>query len=278
MNALEVIGGALLGGKVVEKVLGPTAEYLGEGIKTFAEKRVENIRNIFDNAQKKLGDRINSPGAVPPRVLAGILNDGSYRDDKVATEYYGGVLASSRTEISRDDRGATLVSLVSRLSSYQLRVHYIIYRTFLELYSGSNTPITQSKDRVTLKTLIPESTLLVAMDFSESEPGQMIMEHALVGLSREELFAPHNWAYGGGSLLQQRGYNGPERGLIVEPTPNGVELFLNGMGGGYLPINAFLWQGTFIPAIEGITIPSGSISLKAISSNKETGHSLIVNE
>jgi hypothetical protein len=75
MNALEVIGGALLGGKVVEKVLGPTAEYLGAGVKTFAEKRVGNVRNIFANAHKKLGDRIDSPGAVPPRVLAGILND-----------------------------------------------------------------------------------------------------------------------------------------------------------------------------------------------------------
>lgn len=277
MNALEVIGGALLGGKVVEKVLGPTAEYLGEGIKTFAEKRVENVRNIFTNAQKKLGDRINSPGAVPPRVLAGILNDGSYRDDKLASEYYGGVLASSRTEISRDDRGATLISLVSRLSSYQLRVHYVIYRIFFELYGGSNTPITPSKDRITLKTFIPESSLLIAMDFSESEPGQMIMEHALVGLSREELFNPLNWAYGGPPMLQQRGYNGPERGLIVEPTPNGVELFLNAMGGGHLPINGFLWQGTSIPPIEGITIPSGSLSLKPLNSDKETGHSLIAN-
>jgi hypothetical protein len=87
----------------------------------------------------------------------------------------------------------------------------------------------------------------------------MIMEHALVGLSREELFAHHNWAYDGPSVLQQRGYNGPEQGLIVElePTPNGVELFL--------------LQGTSIPPIEGVTIPSGSFSLQASNSSKETG-------
>jgi hypothetical protein len=100
------------------------------------------------------------------------------------------LLSASRTEISRDDRGPTLASLVSRLSSYQLRVHYIIYHIFFELYGGSNTPVTQSRDRVTLTTFMPQLSLLVAMDFSESEPGQMIMEHALVELSREELFAP----------------------------------------------------------------------------------------
>jgi hypothetical protein len=116
------------------------------------------------------------------------------------------------------------------------------------------------------------------MDFSESEPDQMIMEHALVGLSREELFSPLNWAYGDASVLQQRGYDGPEQGLIVEPTPNGVELFLNALGRGHLPLNAFLSQGTFIPPIEGITIPGGSFSLKASNSDRETGHSLIVNE
>src|SRR6267154_4363885 len=82
---------------------------------------------------------------------------------------------------------------------------------------GSNAPVTQSRNRVTLTTFMPQTSLLVAMDFSESEPGQMIMEHALVGLSREELFNPLNWAYGGPLMLQQRGYNGPERGLIVEP-------------------------------------------------------------
>ena len=82
---------------------------------------------------------------------------------------------------------------------------------------------------------------------------------------------PHNWAYDGPSVLQQRGYNGPEQGLIVEPTPNGVELFLNALGEGHLPLNAFLLQGTSIPPIEGVMIPSGSFSLQASNSSKETG-------
>src|SRR5271157_1217903 len=113
---LAAIGGGLMAGKTLENLLGPTTEYLGEGMLKLVKKRVENLQHIFASAEAKLGDRINSPGAVPPRVLAGVLNDGSYREDPIAIEYFGGVLASSRTEISRDDRSATFVSLVSRLS------------------------------------------------------------------------------------------------------------------------------------------------------------------
>jgi hypothetical protein len=119
-----------------------------------------------------------------------------------------------------------------------------------------------SRDRAILKTFIPESVLLVAMDFSESEPGPFILEHALLGLAREELFGPLNWAYGDPTMLQGRGYSGHERGLLVEPTANGAELFLAAMGKGYLPIIAFLFEGTVIPSIEGITISTGSFSVE----------------
>jgi hypothetical protein len=267
-QALEIIGGTLMTAKVFEKVLGPSADYLGEGIASFAKKRVENVRNILLNAKGKLGDRIDSPGAVPPRVLAGILTDGSYRDDEVACEYYGGVLASSRTEVSRDDRGATIVNLISRLSSYQLRLHYVIYRVFLDLYGGSNTLITQLQSQFKLATFIPEATLLVAMDFSEKEAevSNIIMGHALVGLSREVLISPQ-WAFGDAETLRHVGrqvsYQGSECGLVVSPAAHGVELFLHAMGVGHLPFNILLHGGISFPPIEGIVIKPGSQSLRA---------------
>lgn len=251
--------------KIMEKVLGPTADYLGEGIKTFTEKRIENVRNIFINGQGKLGDRINSPGAVPPRVLAGILTDGSYRDDKVAYEYFGGVLASSRTEVSRDDRGATVVNLISRLSSYQLRLHYVIYRVFVDLYGRSNAAITEMHSQFKLGTFIPESVLHSAMDFSEKELANTIMGHALVGLGREDLIGSQ-WAFGDPETLRsvgrQPGYSGPERGLVVSPSSYGVELFLHAMGMGNYPINILLHEGGSFPPIEGIVVQSGSQPLR----------------
>src|SRR2546430_14920034 len=87
------------------KVLGPTADYLGEGLQGLAEQRVQNLQRVLAHADRKLGpDAEGRSGAVPPRVLKGVLEEGSYWDDELGAEYIGGVLASSRTEAPRDDR------------------------------------------------------------------------------------------------------------------------------------------------------------------------------
>ena len=79
----------------IAKLLGPTAEYLGDGLRDYTKRRAENISRIFQKASEKLGNRIETPGEVPPRVLKAVLNEGSFCDDELAAEYFGGVLASS---------------------------------------------------------------------------------------------------------------------------------------------------------------------------------------
>ena len=121
----------------LSKILGPTADYLGGQLKEFTQKRIENVGKIFSNAEKKLGNKIDSPGQVPPKVLKTIINEGSYSDDVIAVEYFGGVLASSRTEVGRDDRGSRLSKIIDNLSVYQIRSHYLIYSTISDLFSNS---------------------------------------------------------------------------------------------------------------------------------------------
>lgn len=52
-------------------------EYIGEQIKEWTIKKVTNTDNIFKNAEKKLGDKINEEGKVPPKILKSILEDGA---------------------------------------------------------------------------------------------------------------------------------------------------------------------------------------------------------
>jgi hypothetical protein len=127
-TGLTVLGTALGSAKVVEKILGPTAEYLGLGMREWTEHRVENLGKVFENAKKKLGEKLDGPGAVPPKVLKGILEEGQFCDDELAAEYFGGVLASSKSEVGRDDRGAAFIALIGRLSSYQIRAHFFFTR------------------------------------------------------------------------------------------------------------------------------------------------------
>lgn len=138
---------AYLGKDGLQKLLGPTAEYLGGELQEFTKKRVENIGKIFSKAEEKLGDRIESPGQVPPKVLKTVINEGSYCDDEIAVDYFGGILASSRTDLGRDDRGARIAKILDGMSTYQIRSHYVIYSLVKKIFSDSGYKYNLEIDR-----------------------------------------------------------------------------------------------------------------------------------
>ncbi len=64
VSGLAIIATGIGSKKIIEKLLGPTADYLGEGLRSWTEKRVENTRRIFTHAAKLLGDDLESPGIL----------------------------------------------------------------------------------------------------------------------------------------------------------------------------------------------------------------------
>jgi hypothetical protein len=115
LKIAEAAGGYFGLKDLVPRMLGPSADYLGDGLKTLTEKGVSNIQRVFRSAERKLGSKMNHAGQVPPRVLKNILNEAYFCDSEVAAEYFGGILASSRSNDVRDDRGAYFAALVGRL-------------------------------------------------------------------------------------------------------------------------------------------------------------------
>ncbi len=256
MNEILVaIGGGLATGGTLEKFLGPTAEYLGQGMLTFAKRRGENIRRIFSKAIEKLGNRIESPGFVPPRVLAGVVNEGSYREDELEAEYFGGVLASARTTISRDDRAASIVALINRLTTYQLRSHYILYRTIKRLFNGTNIAISSPAERLSLEVIIPFSIYSTAMDFSEEEDNRSLLHHAMSGLDHEDLIEKQGLWNGG---LVAYSIQPESEDISVTPSVRGVELFLAAYGFAHFGVDYFLSSKCEIADFAGISIPEGA--------------------
>ena len=114
-----IAGATKLGAPLVQRVLGPTADLLGNELADWTERRLTNVGRVVENAAKKLPPDADPEGAVAPRVLARIIADGSFCEDDVGVEYLGGVMASSRSGVSRDDRGATLAALIGRMSTYE---------------------------------------------------------------------------------------------------------------------------------------------------------------
>src|SRR5699024_2808748 len=61
------------------------------------------------------------------RVARDVLWNGAVTDSEICAEYFGGILAASRSENGIDDSCIQYVSVIKTLSSKQLHLHYCIY-------------------------------------------------------------------------------------------------------------------------------------------------------
>ena len=230
MDPISAVGAglAVIGSKdILVKMLGPTADYVGGEVKNFVAKSNVNLDNIFVRAQKKLGNRINEVGQVSPRVLKHVIDEGRFCEDSVVADYYGGVLASSKSEIERDDRGVAILAAIKSLSVYQLRLHYLFYSLVYSLYKGKGKNL--GTDRHTMSIYIPISVYLEAMSFSSSENAGAILVHSVEGLVRSGLVAS-DFSYGSKEHLVKTFPTATDAGLVMAPSVFGAEVFLWGQG------------------------------------------------
>jgi len=250
---------AYLGKDGLAKLLGPTADYLGGELQEFTKKRIENVGNIFNKAEKKLGDNINKPGQVSPKVLKTIINEGSYSEDAVAVDYFGGILASSRTDLGRDDRGARIAKILDGMSTYQIRSHYVIYSLIKKVFSDSGYLYNQ-EDRPKMQLFIPINTYIVSMQFSEKELQQFgaILNHSLFGLNSDDLI--EDFQYGPKDSINKHFPKATEDGILVTPSASGAELYLWGYGEGGKSLSFALNDA------ELIDLPDVPLSLDGVAS------------
>lgn len=244
---------AYLGKDGLQKLLGPTAEYLGAGLQEFTQKRVENIGRILKKADDKLGEKRESPGSIPPKVLKTVINDGSYNDDTVAVEYFGGVLASSRTELGRDDRGARIAKLVDDLSTYQLRTHYLIYSSVKQMFSEKNYQFNMD-DRHKMELFFPFTSYASAMGFTKDEysKAEPLLRHTFFGLCNEDLIE-NNFQYGPKDNMTARVKEAKSDGVVFSPSALGAELFLWAFGEGDKGL-IYIFSEDFRPIIDGMPL------------------------
>lgn len=211
---------------LLKKILGPSADYIGGEIKGLVEKCNINLNNIFSNAKQKLGDRINDNGQVSPRVLKNIIDDGKFCENEILTEYYGGVLASAKTSIDRDDRAISILNLIKSMSVYQLRLHYVFYYSVFNLFKDNPINLGTEPD---IHILISLDDYENAMDFSEEEDQNSILHHSIMGLRSQDLIGNY-CAVGTDSDSSKCLFPLPKNGIIMVPTVSGAEMFLYALG------------------------------------------------
>src|ERR1700733_11142493 len=126
--------------KLLARVLGPSDDEIGEALRRWTSYRVGNVQRIVQAADEK-SQRLGRHGTASPRVAHILLEEGSYCDDQLMVDYLGGVLAASQSPGGRDDRAVTWSELVTRLSSFHIRAHFILYREWAARLSGQTVAL-----------------------------------------------------------------------------------------------------------------------------------------
>lgn len=119
-----VVAGVVL--TVGKKLLGKTFDIVSTDISKLYEKGRDKI---FEKASEKTPN-VNDGKSANLRVTRDVFWNGSFTDEAICAEYFGGILASSRSVDGKDDAGVYYVDLIKSLSSDQLKLHYLIYLSF----------------------------------------------------------------------------------------------------------------------------------------------------
>lgn len=258
-------GAAALG--LLYKVLGPSAQVFGDKLAFWTGEGLKHLENILQRALAKTPpESADKPTRVSYRIAKSLVVDAPFCDDEICAEYFGGILASSRTEGQRDDRGVSYLAQINRLSSHQLRCHYVLYRAAQELGVAYWTRFEKPRPPTPAFAYIPETGLISSMslDGLTKDQASTILRHSLFGLEREGFLGEH-WSCTG--IRQSRlAISSSEligRGLIFHPSPQGIELYQWGYGRGQSSVEDFLEKAAEYPALKGIPSIGGCKAIGA---------------
>src|SRR3989344_8462949 len=123
IQTLTAIGGSAYAAK---KGLGPTLDMVGEDFQKLYEKGRDLI---IEKAKGKI-ENIDDGHRANLRIAREVFWSGSFSEEAICAEYFGGILASSRSKDGKDDDNLYFVNVIKNLSSTELHLHYIIYNSF----------------------------------------------------------------------------------------------------------------------------------------------------
>lgn len=215
-------GGKAAGG-LVSRVFGPAADEIGIALARYTAFRVNNVGRIARAADRKSRGR---EGIVAPRLAHSVLEDGSWCDDELMADYFGGVLAAGRTPDGRDDRAVAWSKLVTGMSAWQVRAHFIFYREWAIALQGTDIDLGTFAQRARVQMYVELSTFDAALrPVAPDIERNALLAHVLTGLTRLNLIEDTMAAGDVGSTVQAREGLTFDSACQVQMTIPGMELY-----------------------------------------------------
>lgn len=132
-----VTAGVASAAYVAQQLFGKTLAEMGDDLNKVYKA---NRDKLLAKAAKKVVDP--NDGAKPNlRVARDVIWNGAVTDDEVCAEYFGGLLAASRSDDGKDDSALIYVDCIKALSSKQLHLHFVIYSSLHKMLLDAGTAI-----------------------------------------------------------------------------------------------------------------------------------------
>lgn len=192
----------------IKEISQPTLNEIGLDLKN----GYVGLKKIIINAIKKT--KVNN-GVANNRVMIEALRSGSFIDSDIGVEYFGGILASSKSIEGKDDSAIYYLDIIKSMSSNQLYLHYVIYRTLNKLlindFSKINLNVGLSSDLQKEKIFFSTLELNNILNIN--------METDLEALFRKGLLSEYKTDLHKIDQIKQTPYS------MVSPTTLGIQLF-----------------------------------------------------
>ena len=207
---MSLVPEKLPGEWALEKLLGPLFERLGINI---AEKYDMRQDGIMQSASRKI-DNVNDGKQINLRVARDVFWNGSFTDEAICAEYFGGILASSRSDDGKNDNGIHYTDVIKSLSSKQLELHYIIYNSLNKLFINGGTAINVALSTKLQKNEVWFSLSELTAKLNLNAHSDLVILHKQ-GLLHEYRVSTHNLENGKDAIIC----------VMVKPTSFGIMLY-----------------------------------------------------
>ncbi len=137
-----ITAGVAASAYVAQQLFGKTLAEMGDDLNKIYKKGRDKL---VENAAKKVAN--HDDGEIPNlRVARDVIWNGAVTEDEVCAEYFGGILAASRSLDGKDDSALIYDDCIKALSAKQLHLHHIIYSSIHNLLLKANKKINPGLD------------------------------------------------------------------------------------------------------------------------------------